>query len=180
MRSPSSDTARTAGRRRPHRSGAAAVEFALVAFPFFFMIFAVFQLGLLFLLDSVLENATLETARLIRTGEAVSRNLSPTTFRDDLCARMSVFSGECTSRAFVEIREVPQFRNQTLPNPIAGGSLSQASLAYTNGSASSLMLVRVWYKQPLVAPTMFQSLSRLSTGETVLSVTTAFRSEPYS
>lgn len=172
--------ARKLGRRGPRRSGSAAVEFALVALPFFFLIFAILQLGLLFVMDSVLENATLEAARLVRTGEAKTRNLSPTQFRTELCSHMSVFAGDCPSRAFVEVREIPQFRNQTLPNPLAGGSISQGNLTYTNGDAGSLILVRVWYKQPLIAPTMFQALSRLSTGETVLSVTTAFRTEPYS
>lgn len=171
--------ARKTGRGRQRRSGAAAVEFALVAFPFFFLIFAVLQLALLFIVDSMLENATLQTARLVRTGEAVDRTLSRDQFKAELCSHMSVFAAECPRRVVVEIRELPQFRSQSLQNSIANGALDQASLPYTNGKPSTLMLVRVWYKQPLVAPTMFQALSRLSTGETVLGVTTAFRSEPY-
>lgn len=151
----------------------------MVALPFFFMIFAVMQLGLLFVVDSVLENATLQAARLIRTGEASTRNLTPAQFKTELCSRMSVFSAECTSRATVEVRTIAQFRNQTLPDPVVNGQLP-TSPPYTNGAASSLILIRVWYKQPLIAPTMFQAMSRLSTGETLLSVTTAFRSEPYS
>lgn len=167
--------------RRDRRSGAAAVEFAMVAFPFFFMIFAVMQLGLLFVMDSVLENATLQTARLIRTGEASAsqRNLSSAQFKAELCSRMSVFAGECDGRVSVDVREVPSFRNQTLPNPVAAGQFNESSLNYTNGNPSTLTLVRVWYRQPLIAPTMFQALSRLSSGDTLLTVTTAFRSEPY-
>lgn len=164
---------------RPRRSGVAAVEFALIATPFFFLLFAILQLAFLFLLDSLLENATLQTARLVRTGEAVDRGLTREQFKSRLCARMSVFAAECPDRLVVEIRELPQFRNQTLQNPVVNGVLSESSLPYTNGQASTLMLVRVWYKQPLFAPTLFQAVSRLNSGETLLNVTTAFRSEPY-
>lgn len=150
----------------------------MVALPFFFLIFAVMQLALLFVVDSVLESATLQAARLIRTGEAFNRNLTPTQFKAELCSHMNVFSSECPDRATIEVRTIAQFRNQTLPNPIVNGQLP-SSPPYTNGTSSSLILIRVWYKQPLIAPTMFQAISRLSTGETVLSATTAFRSEPY-
>lgn len=165
-------------KRKTHRSGVAAIEFAMVALPFFFMIFAVMQLGLLFVIDSVLENATLSAARLIRTGEASTRNLTAAQFKTELCSHMSVFSTECASRATVDVRTITQFRNQTLPDPVVNGQLP-ANPPYTNGTTSSLILVRVWYKQPLIAPTMFQAMSRLSSGETLLSMTTAFRTEPY-
>ncbi len=150
----------------------------MIALPFFFLVFAVMQLGLLFLIDAILESATLQAGRLIRTGEAATRNLSAGEFKTELCSRMSVFSSECSSRATVEVREIAQFRNQTLPDPVVNGELP-ASPPYTNGTTSSLILIRVWYKHPLIAPKMFQSLSRLSSGETLLSATTAFRSEPY-
>ncbi|QTN20907.1 pilus assembly protein [Brevundimonas sp. AJA228-03] len=169
---------RRTDRRRPPRSGVAAVEFAMVALPFFFLIFAVMQLGLLFLVDAILENATLQAGRLIRTGEAATRNLSAGQFKAELCSKMSVFASECSSRATVEVREIAQFRNQTLPDPVVNGELP-TSPPYTNGTTSSLILIRVWYRQPLIAPTMFQAMSRLSSGDTVLSATTAFRSEPY-
>jgi Flp pilus assembly protein TadG len=179
MRVPSPLIRRKVLVHRKPRSGTAAVEFALVVFPFLFMVFAILQLGLVFVIDSVLENATLETSRLIRTGEAVNRNLSAASFKTELCSRMSVFSSECASRAYVDVRELPQFRNQTLTSPIVNGSVSQGTMTYTNGAASRLMLVRVWYRQPVIAPTMFQALSRLSSGDMLLSVTTAFRTEPY-
>ncbi len=150
----------------------------MVALPFFFLIFAVMQLGLLFVIDAMLENATLQAGRLIRTGQATTRNLSPAQFKTELCSKMSVFSSDCADNATVEVREIAQFRNQTLPDPVVNGQLPSAP-PYTNGRTSSLILIRVWYKQPLIAPTMFQAMSRLSSGETILSATTAFRSEPY-
>ena len=44
-------------RSKRRREGAAAVEFAMVAIPFFLMIFSILELGVVFVLDSVLETA---------------------------------------------------------------------------------------------------------------------------
>ena len=43
----------------------------------------------------------------------------------------------------------------------------------------SLVLVRVWYKQPLITPLMSQALSRLKDDNALLVSTAAFRNEPY-
>ena len=63
----------------------------MVGLPFLFMMFAILELGLVFVVDSVLENAVIETGRLVRTGEAQSQGLTAATFKTRLCARMSIF-----------------------------------------------------------------------------------------
>lgn len=165
--------------RRRRREGAAAVEFALVATPFFFMMFAVLELGVVFLVDSVLENATLEASRIVRTGRADTENISEGQFKAALCGEMSVFEGDCLERADIDVRVIPQFRNSLPPSPIANGTLDEGALDYLTGEAGDLILIRVWYSQPLVTPFMSQALSRLDSGDAVISVTTAFRNEPY-
>jgi hypothetical protein len=157
----------------------AAVEFALVAAPFFFLLFSILQIAFLFVLDSLLENATLQTARLVRTGQAVEREMTRDQFKATLCENMSIFAAECPNRVVVEVRELPQFRGPPPPNPVVNGALDEAALPYTNGQPGALVLVRVWYKQPLFVPTLPQAVSRADTGEVFINVTTAFRSEPY-
>jgi hypothetical protein len=90
---------------------------------------------------------------------------------------MSIFSADCASRATVDVREIPQF-NTVPPDPMAGGSFSTAGLTYTNGDPGDLVLVRVWYQQPLLTTFMAQGLSRLNDGSVRLTATTAFRNEP--
>lgn len=168
-------------RRRPgfwrDSDGSAAVEFAMVALPFLFMIFAVLELALVFVLDSVLENATIETGRLVRTGQASAQGMTAETFKTGLCSRMSVFQADCGSRAFVDVRVIPQF-NITPPDPMGGGTFDEAALTYSNGQPGDLVLVRVWYRQPLLTTFLTQGLSRLRDGTTALTATTAFRNEP--
>jgi Flp pilus assembly protein TadG len=166
--------------RRRNRDGSSAVEFAMVAFPFFFMMFAIIEIGMVFVTDSILENAAIETGRLIRTGQAAGANMTAAQFKTQFCNRMSIFSGQCTARATVDVREIPQFRNQTPPDPMASGTAFDPSqLTYRIGQPGSLMLVRIWYKQPLFTPFLAQSLSKLHDGNTIMTATTTFRNEPY-
>jgi hypothetical protein len=41
------------------------------------------------------------------------------------------------------------------------------------------MLVRVWYQHPVVTPALSHALTRLDSGGALISVTTAFRNEPF-
>jgi len=159
------------------REGSAAVEFGMVALPFCLMIFAILELGLVFVTDSILENATIETGRLVRTGQASAQNMTAEQFKTSLCGRMSIFSGDCAVRASVDVRAIPQFAT-TPPDPTASGTFDDASLTYATGAPGDLILVRVWYRQPLLTTFMAQGLSRLNDGAALLTATTAFRNEP--
>ena len=151
----------------------------MVAAPFFFMIFAVLELGLVFLIDSTLENAVMSASRLVRTGRAETEAVTDTQFKTALCAQMSVFEGDCKTRADVDVRVMPQFSDGAPDSPIKNGELKKSDLDYAIGEPGDLMLVRVWYSQPLVTPFMSQAVSRLNSGAIIISVATAFRNEPY-
>lgn len=157
--------------------GATAVEFGMVALPFIFMMFAIMELAVIFVTDSILENAAIETGRLVRTGQASAQNMTAEQFKASLCSRMSIFSGDCPSRASVDVRVIPQF-GVTPPDPMAGGTFDEGSLGYNHGEPGQLILVRVWYRQPLLTPFFSQGLSRLNDGSARLMATTAFRNEP--
>lgn len=159
------------------REGSSAVEFAMVALPFCLMMFAILELGLVFVTDSVLENATIETGRLVRTGQASARGMDAAQFKAAVCARMSVFSADCPTRLSIDVRVIPQF-NTNPPDPLAGGGFDPGGLTYDNGNPGNLILVRVWYKHPLVTSFLSQGLSSIGDRTAVLTATTAFRNEP--
>ncbi len=161
------------------------MEFSLVALPFLFMIFAILELALIFVLDSVLDNATIETGRLVRTGQADAQSMTKAQFKTSLCGRMSIFASDCDSRVFIDVRVIPQF-DEPLPDPIVSedkdgvrtSSFNEADLDYSNGEPGDLVVVRVWYKQPLITTFLAQALPRLDNGTALLTATTAFRNEP--
>ena len=159
------------------RDGSTAVEFGMVALPFCLMMFAILELGLVFVTDSVLENATIETGRLVRTGQASAQSMTSAGFKTALCSRMGIFSADCANRATVDVRVIPAF-NTAPPDPMSGGTFDTSGLTYTNGNPGDLVLVRVWYTQPLLTTFMSQGLSRLNDGTVRMTATTAFRNEP--
>lgn len=168
----------TACRLWRSRDGSAAVEFGLLAVPFCMLIFSIIELGLVFVTDSVLENATIETGRLVRTGQAADQGMDATRFKAEVCRRMEVFAPDCTDRATVDVRVLPSF-STTPPDPMADGkTFNESGLTYTNGAPGNLVLVRVWYKQPLLTTYLAQGLSRLKNGKVILTATTTFRNEP--
>lgn len=157
--------------------GSAAVEFGMVALPFVLMMFAILEIGLVFVTDSVLENATIETGRLVRTGQASAQSMTAATFKTSLCGRMNIFAADCASRATVDVRVIPQFATVP-PDPMATGTFDNGVLTYSNGVPGDLVLVRVWYRQPLLTTFLAQGLSRMNDGAAMLTATTAFRNEP--
>lgn len=161
-----------------NRDGSAAIEFAMVAFPFFLMMFALLELGMVFVVDSVLANATFETGRLVRTGQASAASMTAEQFEADLCGRMSVFSADCADRISVDVRVIPSF-SAPLPDPMEDGkTFDESKLTFNYGVYGDLILVRVWYRQPLFTTFLSQGLSRLNDGSARLMSTTAFRNEP--
>ncbi|WP_298125472.1 TadE/TadG family type IV pilus assembly protein [Brevundimonas sp.] len=166
--------------RRPKRAreGSAAVEFAMIGLPFIFMLFAIAEIAFVFVLDSALENAVIETGRLVRTGQADAASMTEVNFKARVCERMTIFATGCEAKVEVDVREVPQFTAPTLPDPLAGADFSDASLDYDNGDPGSLMLVRAWYRHTLFTPFLSQGLARSGT-DAWLMATTAFRNEPW-
>ena len=157
--------------------GSAAVEFGMLALPFMLMVFAILEIGLVFVTDSILESATITTGRLVRTGQASATGMTAESFKSSLCSRMSIFSSDCTSRAQIDVRVIPQFATVP-PDPMNGGAFDEGVLTYSNGAPGDLILVRVWYRHTVITTFLSQGLSRLSDGTAMLTAATAFRNEP--
>ena len=159
--------------------GATAIEFAIVAVPFLFLLFSVFEIGRLYTLNSLLEDATMDAGRRVRTGEMQTSGASAANFKQAVCERMSVFSRDCASRLSVDVRVMPQFANQNPPDPVNGDQFSESSLRYQPGGARDVVLIRTWWRAPMFVPMVTQGLRKLRDGSVVLAAATTFRSEPY-
>lgn len=161
------------------REGSTAVEFALIALPFFMLLFAILEIGLILLLDAVVETAVSDTGRLVRTGQAQQQALTPAMMKVKLCAEMSVFAGDCGNRAYIDVRVIDNFSSPLVPDPTSSGTFNPSLLTFTPGGPGDLVLVRIWYVQPVATPFLSQALSKMTDGKVLLSTTLAFRNEPY-
>jgi Flp pilus assembly protein TadG len=163
---------------RKAREGAAAVEFALVALPFFVLLYSLIELGLVFMIDAVAENAVVDATRLIRTGQAYEQGFNATKFKTAFCDNMGVFESDCAARTTIDVRVVARFAAPDEGADADGDGVPDED-NYNGGDAEDLILVRVWYRQPMIAPSLTQAVTSGGTGEVVISSTTAFRNEPW-
>lgn len=101
------------GRRyRKSSSGATAVEFALVAFPFFYVLGAICETGLMLFTEYVIQNAVQDSARSVRTGQvSTSAGVATVTadeFKDDMCADLSTLI-DCDTKVMVYVNNASDF-----------------------------------------------------------------------
>lgn len=141
------------------------------------MLFAILEIGIIFLTDTVLENAVVEAGRTIRTGEADRTGMDTDKFKAKICANMSAFSNGCLSRLTVDVRELPAFR-QPPPDPMVSGAFDPAGLTYQPSQPGNIVIVRAWYKQQIFTPFMTQGAPRAG-GTGILTAAMTFRNEPY-
>lgn len=180
------------------RDGAAAIEFALVVTPLMFMLFAIIEIGIIFVTNINLNNATLLLARRIRTGGIVAAGSSVTSssglvlsladFKTAICNNLlMVPSATCTTQLQVDIRTQNNF-GSTAPSPFSGKSFSNSALCYYSGQGGSIVEFKAYYLWPVATPILTSALVNATTyksGSTntsgnfyVLQSAEAFKIEP--
>jgi len=158
-------------------SGIAALEFGLVALPFFTILFGTIEIGLLLLKISILEGATRDAARAVRTG-AVQTSANPMgLFTQTLCA--GLFNLYDCSTFYVDVRTFSDFTTITLPVPVFDANGNPTNLAFQPGGAGTVETARVVHNHQFITP-LIGSLMGVSGGNAITIMSTAvFKTEPY-
>jgi len=160
--------------------GAAAVEMALIATPFFMLLFGIIEIGMIFLISATLENGMDIAARTIRTGQLQSGgSATASAFKTSICNTFGWFQSDCTSHLSVDVRTYSTFAAVTAPQVVQNGTFNSAALTFTPGGPQDIVVVRAYYQWPLIAPFFDQALQQLNGGTALLTSTAAFRNEPY-
>jgi Flp pilus assembly protein TadG len=156
------------------QDGAAAVEFAFVIIPFLLLVFAIIELGLTFLVSLSLENAMMNVDRQIRTGDLQTNGGTAVTFRSAVCGEMSWLGGNCQSSIILDVQVLPSFAQTSSVPPV---KLDKP--CWNPGGPNSIVLVRGYYKWPLITPLMQQAVEG-SPGDRRVAFAAVFTNEPYS
>src|SRR5690242_9406012 len=164
------------GRFRRVSRGATAAEFALVALPFFALMFAIIETALLFLASQTLETAVADSARLIRTGQAQKQGYNATMLKDDICERVSGMF-DCAGLK-LDVRTSATFDSINLNQPVQDGELKDDAFTYVAGKGGDIVVVRVFYEWPTFFHLLGVDYSNLANGKHLLSATSAFKNEP--
>ena len=164
-------------RFRCNADGVAAVEFALIAAPFFALLFAILETALVFMAQQALQTATTETARLIMTGQAQNQNMTASQFQQALCTNATTLFS--CSGLYVNVQTFTSFSSMTQMNPLQNGTFVTSNMNFMPGGPGEIVLVQAFYQWPVwLAPLGF-NLSNMSGDSRLLMATAVFRNEPY-
>jgi Flp pilus assembly protein TadG len=170
-------------RFRRDRSGTTAVEFSVIALPFFALFFAIIETGIVFFAGQVLETAIQDSGRLLYTHQAQDSGMTASQFKLDVCNRVSVLMN-CT-KVDVDVKYYPAGTTITLNDPIdGGGNYDPSGFAFTTAPAGSTgtVVVRGYYQWPLIVTGLGYNIANIgrntSTSKRLLAATSAFHVEP--
>jgi Flp pilus assembly protein TadG len=161
------------------RKGATAIEFALILPVFLFMVTAIFQVGLVFTAGQVLEDATTEFARLVRTGQSQNQKVTQAMFRNELCKRINVFLSCSETNLLIDVQVLPSFGAVSLSWPMNEDGTFKDAGQFNPGGAGDTVLIRTFYQYPVWLPFVGATMANLPNGKRLLSASAAFRNEPF-
>lgn len=169
-----------------HQKGVTAIEFGLLAVPFFSIMAAILETCIVFMAGQVLDSAVQDVGRFIRTGQAQSANIGIDRFRSEVCERLYNLFADC-SNLHVEVRAITDFASINITPPVdwnctdddCGWTRTEAYPVGYAAGPSSIMVVQVYYKWPTLLNFAGMSLSNLPDGKRLLGTATVFRNEPF-
>ncbi|OHZ43810.1 TadE/TadG family type IV pilus assembly protein [Agrobacterium vitis] len=185
-----------ARRLRRSRDGSAAIEFAILAIPYFLIIFAILEKFVAFIAEQTVNAAVDTLGRQLRTGnitynQARSTDKTNTEFRQLFCNEIS-FLLTCDAaevatpnRLWLDVRTYTAF--SAMPTTIAttSGSLDTSSFAFTPGGASSINMLRAFYYWPVTTDLVRPYIATIhrpgvsSNSDYLIVSTLAFQNENY-
>tara|TARA_X000000950_G_scaffold140658_1_gene174554 strand:- start:4452 stop:4988 length:537 start_codon:yes stop_codon:yes gene_type:complete len=162
---------------RKSEDGVTAIEFSLLAIPYFMLVLGILEISIMFASASLLDGAVTNASRMIRTGQLQNSVGDPeTNFRNALCDYATVLV-DCNS-VQLEVVPIDSFANYNNYDPTYDADGDLVSQGFDAGGSEDEVLVRVVYYHSLVTPLVAQLLG--GPDQRQLFVTTmVFQSEPY-
>lgn len=162
--------------------GVTAIEFALLAFPFFGIIGAILQTSLIFLASQVLESAVHDASRAIRTGQVQGASMTLDQFRTDVCGRLYGLFDDCAG-LHIRVNTVTNFQSATVVPPVNSNCTAPCdwtqAQTWTPGGGNAVVLVQIYYRYPVLLQLGPLGMSNLGDGRRLLGSATVFQNEPF-
>jgi Flp pilus assembly protein TadG len=178
------------------RKGATAIEFAILALPFFIVVFASIETFVAFAGEQLLANATDTLARKIRTGEITFNQGKPTdvtedefrqAFCDEIAIMMTCSATETTepTKLYLDVRKIADLGDFPDAVPRVGSDLDTSGFQFAPGGPRDFTMVRAYYRWEVITDLVRPYVTKLrAAGDSMprdyLMVATAtFRNEDY-
>jgi len=151
----------------------------MIAPAFLALLIAIFQVTIYLFAQQVLQNAALESGRLIMTGQVQNGNVTQSQFATDVCPMVSaVFN---CNNLMINVQNYDSFSgaSATAPTLTYNNGVVNNTWSYSPGTPGQVMVVQLIYQWPIISGPFGYVLSNLGNGYTELMGVSAFRVEPY-
>lgn len=167
-----------------NKRGASAVEFAIVAPVFFMLMFTTFEVGWFYFVNSTLDSAVMNAARVLRTGQVQKADLTKEEFYYNIvCPRVQMI-GDCDSRLTVEVRTFASFAELSADSsPYVCPDQEQIEIdqiPYEPGADRSIVRLRMCILYNTLNPAIGMKLAQNEQGQRKVTTSYVLRVEPYS
>lgn len=174
--------------RRFRRSddGATAIEFAILAVPFFVLLMGIIECSLIFFAGQMLDSTTDNIGRKIRTGQ-MDNTVSESTFKTALCNEAAILF-DC-SKIHVDLQVADDFSelgDPPLPDS-ASNSVDFTKYSFTAPCPEEITMITASYEWPIFTYFVSDNIYRTVSGSTgnpafrkiLLNAISVFRTEPF-
>jgi Flp pilus assembly protein TadG len=161
-------TQRSASFRRGQQ-GAVAVEFALVAIPFFFMIASILELAIVMFTEYSLQNAVQDAGRLMRINQVDNG----AALRDEICERAGI--PDCVAVIGINVQVAQDFAG-LVPPGIA--QVAPGSTIFSSGMAHSAVIITATHDWRFTVP-FLGPFANAGDNTRRLAARAVFRNEPF-
>jgi len=162
--------------------GVTAVEFAIVGPIFFALLIGIFETAFFMMANQMIETATIDSSRLILTGQAQDEGFDASRFKNEVCARVPSMI-DCSGNVWTDVRTLSTFDESVAIPTDDDGNFDSTKLIYSAGGPDDIVMVRLYYKWTGViaeaARNVGLDLGNQPDGSTLMVATMVFRNEPY-
>lgn len=186
--------------RPPHRGliarwrrsddGAAAIEFAILAIPFFLLLFAIIEACVAYAAEQVLDNAVDTMGRQLRTGqitfvdEDASTYMTEGQFREAFCDEIAVLLSCDDDRLYIDVESFDTFGAIPVGVPLQNGDLNEGAFGFDPGGPGTINMVRAYYRWHIITDLIRPYITNLhpsdGSSQYLIVGTAAFQNEDFS
>lgn len=157
--------------------GTTAIELSFIVLPLTYFLLGIIEIALMFTTSIVLEGATSDAARLVRTGQVQQAANGQALFEDALCDSMSVLA-DCSEIEY-EVVNLDNFGSASGNSASFDGDGNFESQGFDPGGVSDVVLIRAVYNYPLRTPVVSDFFSDAADNTRLMISTVVLQTEPY-
>ena len=170
--------ARSRSFRRDER-GVTAIEFGILALPFFMLVFAIIETSMMFFAGQILDSAVEDASRAVRTGQAQTYTIDE--FRGLVCEyTFGLF--DC-NQIRLKVDTLPDFTSTAIAPPVQNCTETTCTWTmveeFDPGARKEVMQVFAYYRWPLLIVMPYFNLKNQPDNYRLLAATRVFRNEPF-